>query len=342
MSPTELTNGPDAPSGDAGLPLVTIITPVYNAVGYISETVESVLAQDYPNIDYIVLNDGSTDATAKVLERYAPRIRLISHPNMGEARTVNRGIELARSDIVAVVNADDPILPGLARAAARMLASRPELVAVYPDWARIDTNGRVMEEVRVREFDYHLLLEQLFCIPGPGAFFRKSALAGESVRNSAYRYSSDYELWLRLGLRGPFARIPGILATWREHEGGASQAARNAEMAANKIDVVKDFFCREDLPEDVRHLRSQALSTAYYCAAILSLFNTQIPGRAYMLRSLRYAMHWPDYFCEERRRSWRLVLFALGLPLTRPLKKLYLDPILETQLRRGEHYSALK
>ena len=113
--------------------------------------------------------------------------------------TVNEGAKLARGDLISVVNADDPCLPGLVRAAVDAFAEDPELLAVYPDWRMIDREGRTIENVVAREFDYALMVEQVYCIPGPGAVLRKSGLAGEPLRDPRYPYASDYELWLRLG-----------------------------------------------------------------------------------------------------------------------------------------------
>src|SRR5262245_22604316 len=108
------------------LPPITVLTPVYNGARYISTTIESVLHQNYPELEYIVLNDGSTDESEAVLQPFCHLVRLLSHPNMGEARTINRGLALARHDIICIVNADDPVLPGLLEAAGRAFACDPQ------------------------------------------------------------------------------------------------------------------------------------------------------------------------------------------------------------------------
>src|SRR5213080_4739493 len=77
-------------------PLVSVITPSYNRADYLPETIESVLSQDYPNFEYIVLDDGSTDNTCEVLERYSHQLKWETHPNMGETLTVNKGLKMAR------------------------------------------------------------------------------------------------------------------------------------------------------------------------------------------------------------------------------------------------------
>ena len=97
------------------LPLVSIITPAYNRQSLIEETILSVIGQDYPNLEYLVLDDGSSDDTLSVIKKYAKHLRYDAHPNMGETRTVNKGFTMARGEILAVVNSDDPLLPGAVR-----------------------------------------------------------------------------------------------------------------------------------------------------------------------------------------------------------------------------------
>jgi glycosyltransferase involved in cell wall biosynthesis len=304
-------------------PLVSIVTPAYNAGPYIEETLESVLAQDYEPLELILVDDGSTGDTLTRLAPYLDRIRLIRQENGGEAAAVNRGVAAAQGEILGIVNADDPILPGLVATAVAALAADSALQGVYPDWLKIDAAGLVMEEMQAPEYDYRVLLGQHLCMIGPGCLFRRDGLAGEPPRDPRFRYTGDFHQWLRMGLRGPFARIPATFATWRHHEAGASQARRDREMAANKIDAVRDILDRAELPEGLVRLRGEAMSTAYYIAAVLGLDNPAIPARRYMLQSLRQASRWPPGRRPERRRSWRLVVFALGLPFTRPLASLY-------------------
>ena len=105
-------------------PLVSIVTPAYNAARYIEETAASVLAQYYPNLEYIVVDDGSRDDTAQRLRRLDPRIRVLTQDNAGEQRAVNRGVAEVRGELLAIVNADDPLLPGLVAAAVAPLIRR--------------------------------------------------------------------------------------------------------------------------------------------------------------------------------------------------------------------------
>ena len=213
---------PSAPARSPNGPLVSIVTAAYNAAAYLDETITSVLEQDYPYIDYVVLDDGSTDATPEVVARYGDRIRHERHDNMGETRTVNRGFDLIRGELVGVVSADDPLLPGIVTAMVERFADDPSVVVVYPDWEMIDGQGRVIQHITTFDYSYRDMVRWHHCIPGPGTFFRRSVVTSLGGRDPSFRYVADYDFWLHAGLLGPFARLPRTLARYRHHPGSAS------------------------------------------------------------------------------------------------------------------------
>ena len=257
-----------ATDGDRALPLVSIITPTYNRAKYLEETIDSILSQDYPRIEYIVLDDGSTDGTPEVLARYGSRIRWETHPNMGETQTVNQGFALARGDIVAVVNSDDPLLPGAVRAAVEVFLERPDVLVAYPDWLTIDAESKAVRTIQVPDFDYTFMVRRFRCIVGPGAFMRRSAVERVGGRDGRYRYVADFDFWLRLGLLGPFARIPRVLATFRVHADSTSVAQQGRAMAEEHVELARQFFGRPDLPPSIRRLEREARSFAFYYAGL--------------------------------------------------------------------------
>src|SRR5439155_19151445 len=119
----------ESQTGNA-LPLVSIVTPAYNQAEYLPETIESVLAQDYPNIEYIVLDDGSTDDTSKVLERYTGRLRWERHENIGQSRSLNKGWSMSRGDLLGYISSDDRLKKDcISRLVAALQAQREAVVA---------------------------------------------------------------------------------------------------------------------------------------------------------------------------------------------------------------------
>ncbi len=268
-------------------PSVTIITPTYNRADYLTETIESVLRQGYKNLEYLVLDDGSTDNTQEVLKHYEGRLRWETHPNMGEAHTVNKGFAMAHGDYIVIVNSDDPVLPGLVYAAVDYLAAHPESLVVYPDWYKINEHSQKISDVYRRDYNYGFMLREGICLVGPGAFIRRDALSFIQGRNTDYRYVSDFDFWLRLGLYGPFSRIPEVLATHRVHSGSATVGERGVQMAKEHIQMYEHLFTQPNLPEEVQALREQSLSTMYYMAATQALSESYSLARRYFKYSFR-------------------------------------------------------
>jgi glycosyltransferase involved in cell wall biosynthesis len=268
-------------------PLVSIITPTYNRAGdYLAETIESVLAQDYPHFEYIVLDDGSTDNTPQLLETYGDRIIRERHENMGVIGTVNKGFRMARGEFITVVNSDDPALPGWLSTAVDFMQAHPEVLAGYPDWVMIDENSQPIRSIRVYEYSFVDMVRWCHCFPGPGTLLRRRALDLEPEYSPEFPYIFDHEYYLRLAFHGQLIRIPHTLATHRRHEGTISLSQRGVTMAAERIRMVDNLFAQPDLPAEVRAVRRQAYATAYYISGMQCEHNNPAAARRYFLKSL--------------------------------------------------------
>lgn len=296
---------------------LAVVTPVFNGADYIVETARSVAEQLRPGDRYVVVDDGSTDDTrARLIAADLP-IDLLAQANAGEAQAVNAGIARAACDIVGIVNADDPILPGLLDAVRAAFQDDPTLDAVYPDWAQIDAEGRSLATIATRDYDYGVLLGQHFCIPGPGAFFRIRVLAGEPVRDARASMISDYDFWLRFGLHGArVRRLPQVLATWRLHAGGATRRGQGPHLARQKIETIKRLLARPDLPEAVRKLGPQALSAAYYHAALVGLRAADTPALRYAVQSYLEKWRWEEPIEATQRRAKIHLAYAASQPFS--------------------------
>jgi glycosyltransferase involved in cell wall biosynthesis len=131
-------------------PLVSVVVPAYNQADYLAAAIESVLSQDYPAVELIVLNDGSTDATREVLQHYAGRFYFESHTNIGQAATLNKGWRMAKGGILSYLAADDTLAPHAVSASVRALLAHPDVVMTYGDFNLIDPSSRFIRRVQDR------------------------------------------------------------------------------------------------------------------------------------------------------------------------------------------------
>lgn len=296
---TGVSSPPDGRASPQDAPLVSIVTPVYNAAPYLEATIASVLEQHYPRVEYIVLDDGSTDETPEVIASYSNRLLHVRHDNMGEARTVNRGFELTHGEIIGVVSADDPLLPGIVTAMVQRFAADPSVLVVYPDWEMIDDEGCVMQHIATYDYSYRNMVRWHHCVPGPGTFFRRSVVARLGGRDPSFRYVADYDFWLHAGLLGPFARLPRTLARYRHHAGSASVGQLGPSMASEHIRMMDKLFARQDLPHAIRRVRREAYSSAHWVAGVVVGDENQTARRYHYRRAVLLAPH--KYLGEYRK-----------------------------------------
>ncbi|HYL78223.1 MAG TPA: glycosyltransferase family 2 protein [Bryobacteraceae bacterium] len=213
-------------------PLVSIVTPSYNTAKYLAETIESVLSQDYPRIEYIVVDGGSTDETREILERYKDRLRYVSAADLGPSDAAYQGFRQVQGEILAWLNADDSYLPGAVRKAVDYLQSHPDVDVVYGEGWWIDENGGIISRYPTLPFDPKVLERDCF-ICQPAAFLRASAYRRCELDPNVNR-SFDYDLWIRMAKAGiRFASIPDYLANSRMHSGAKTIYEREVVFQAS-------------------------------------------------------------------------------------------------------------
>jgi glycosyltransferase involved in cell wall biosynthesis len=199
-----------------GLPLVSIVTPSLNQGRFIRHTIDSVLSQDYPRLEYLVVDGGSTDGTVDILRSYGDRLTWRSAPDSGQADAVNSGFRLSRGEILGWVNSDDTYEPGAVTAAVEHLMAHPDIAVVYGNAYYIDHHHTVIGAHPTEDFSMSRLAET--CLIGqPAAFIRRHPLEAVGMLDPTLRYGMDYDLWIRLGRRYRIDRIDRFLASMRRH-----------------------------------------------------------------------------------------------------------------------------
>jgi glycosyltransferase involved in cell wall biosynthesis len=200
-------------------PLVSIITPSLNQAAFIGAAIDSVLAQDYPSIEYIVVDGGSTDATLDILRGYGSRIRWISEPDAGQSNAIDKGIRLTRGHVLAWLNADDVYVPGAVARAAQAFTQHPDCALVYGQAQDIDIHGHVIGLSRqIEPWNMRRLLEFGDFIVQPAAFFLRSAYDAVGGLDQSLHYCMDYDLWIKLGQRYSVQYLAQPLAQTRIYD----------------------------------------------------------------------------------------------------------------------------
>ena len=199
-------------------PLVSIITPSFNQAAYLEAAMDSVLKQNYPSIEYIVVDGGSTDGSKKIIQSYSDRLAWwVSEPDQGQADAINKGFKRAKGDIVAWLNSDDLYLPGTVTSAVQVLRENPEAGLVYGDAVSADGAGNLLNELRFDSWGLEDLLEfNIIC--QPAVFMRRTALENSGFLDLDYHFFLDHQLWIRIARETTLIHHPEIWAVSRYHD----------------------------------------------------------------------------------------------------------------------------
>jgi glycosyltransferase involved in cell wall biosynthesis len=199
-------------------PLVSIVTPSFNQADYLEVTINSVLDQDYPNLEYIVVDGGSTDGSLEILQRYDEHIDFwTSEPDQGQADAINRGLRMAKGEVVAWLNSDDVYLPGAISEAVEALAANPQAGMVYGDGIMVGSDLQVYDRHHYPQLDLVDLLA-FEVILQPAVFLRKSVLDEVGYLDESYDLILDHELWIRICSRHPIRHVSSYWALERTHQ----------------------------------------------------------------------------------------------------------------------------
>jgi glycosyltransferase involved in cell wall biosynthesis len=185
------------------LPTISLVTPSLNQGRFIRRTIESVLSQDYPGLEYFVQDGASTDGTLGILAEYGGRVSFISEPDRGQAHAINKGLRRAHGEVLGYLNSDDVLLPGALRAVGEAFAGRPDAVFVWGRAAYLDAEERRVSPFLVRPDALERLADSCF-IAQPAAFLRRSVRDEIGEFDETLHHTMDYDYWFRIAERfGP-------------------------------------------------------------------------------------------------------------------------------------------
>ena len=219
---------------------ITIVTPCFNSVKTIRETIESVRQQDYPHIEHVVMDGGSKDGTLDLLREY-PHLIVESKKDEGHYHAMNKGVDRATGDIVAVLNADDCYRPGALRQVAEALQKHPDWDGLFGDVVFIDGRGGEVYRRKEALFDYDTLRYAFGYICHPTLFVKKSVFQSiGGFRHKEFKNLCDYDFVLRMGRAGcKIGAIPYFLADFRYHDFGQSLDKRIVNNFDRELEILK-------------------------------------------------------------------------------------------------------
>ncbi|PWB77377.1 MAG: glycosyltransferase [Anaerolineales bacterium] len=242
--------------------LVSVITPSFNQARYLEQTIQSVLGQDYPRLEYIVIDGGSTDGSVAVIEKYADKLAWwVSEKDSGQAEAINKGLARAGGGIVAWLNSDDYYLPDAISSAVKMFEANPDVVMVYGDMLAVDEHGQTINALKYKQ----LSLEDLLCfqiIGQPSVFFRREVLEQTGTLDTNFHFLLDQHLWIRIAQHGKILHVDQIWSAARYHA-QAKNRAKAAEFGREAFRILDWAGKQPGLAEAVSGVERRARASAH-------------------------------------------------------------------------------
>jgi len=246
-------------------PLVSIITPSYNKGEFIEETIQSVLNQTYQNIEYIIIDGKSIDNTVQILMNY-PHLKWVSEPDSGQTDAINKGLNRAKGEILAYLNADDTYLPDTIETIVNVFRTQPKTCLIYGDIIHTDKNSNVINIHKTGNIDLERFISHRFYLPQPTVFFRQDVLANTGMFDDSLHLAMDYDYWLRTFPYYPSQYINKPLATARIYN-NAKSTARNYDYIEERVQVLDKFFSLAKNETTFKKIEIKAYAFAHFLGA---------------------------------------------------------------------------
>jgi glycosyltransferase involved in cell wall biosynthesis len=272
----------EAMSDGTQWPRISIVTPSYNQGKFIEETIRSVLLQGYPNLEYMIVDGGSTDNSLEIIKKYEKYLSYwVSEPDKGPTDAINKGWQRATGEIIAYLNSDDAYFPGALATVAEAFQQNPQAKAIYGKEFRINQEGLILAEYSVKEGS-RLSLLNLNALPQPATFIKKILLDSIGGINCNFKYIFDFELCLRISRLNTIITIPNVLAVTRWHNDTIT-LNRRSEIGRELVHVIKTEMTV--YPDSIKPIEKQQIFFQVNSMAM----NLHLENQKYW-RAFKYAL----------------------------------------------------
>jgi glycosyltransferase involved in cell wall biosynthesis len=251
IAPSLYNPAPNMPTG----PTVSVVTPSYNQGPYIESTIQSVITQDYPNIEYLVMDAASTDNTVDLLRHYSAlhpdKMRYVSEKDRGQTHALNKAVAQTHGPILGWLNSDDTFAPGAVSAAVEFFARHPDVDLLYGDANFTDPHDRIIARcAHVEPYNWHRFVHYSDFIVQPAAFFTRRAFEAVGGADESLHYAMDYDLFLKIASRFKVAYLPKVLANYKWF--GENKTAIGGWDRLGEIERIASAFGARGLPAYTR------------------------------------------------------------------------------------------
>ena len=291
-------------------PKISIVTPSYNQAKFIEETIRSVLLQGYPNLEYIIIDGGSTDNSSEIIRKYEPWLSYwVSEPDSGQSEAINKGWRRSKGDILAWLNSDDTYEIDALQKVANFLSEKNDIGMVFGDCNLIDEKGRFIKKAPAKDFDLKALVCNEWFIPQQSTFIRHEVFKEVGKLNENLHLVMDWDLWVRIALKDvKIYYLPQTLANFRIYD--AIKTFSQTELSAEeKIKVLDNIFSDFTLVRKIKKFKNIAYSCVHKFAC--SAYNKNEDEKkafSHLIKSIKYR---PSLLLEKIVIK-RLILYTIG------------------------------
>ena len=271
-------------------PKISVVTPSFNQAQFIEETIRSVLLQRYPNLEYIIIDGGSTDGSTEIIRKYEPWISYwVSEPDNGQSEAINKGWRCSKGDILAWLNSDDTYEINALQEVANLLVEKSDISMVYGDCNIIDETGQFVMNAPTKSYDFKSLICNEWFIPQQSTFIRQEVFNKVGKLNEDLHLVMDWEYWSRIALKEfEIYYFTKTLANFRQYD-GAKTFSQHELSAEEKLRVLNNFFNNSEIEPKISAFRNDAYSHIHKFAC--SAYNkTENDKKAFyhLIKSIKY------------------------------------------------------